>query len=191
MLAFLKYLPFLAKLGSLGSWFTPLAGLIPGGQIGLIISAVINGIIKFVTWVVEDIIDLFTKPKRFALVACLVLAGAWLAADWYREKINDLKSDLAEKSEALEKEQVVTKAWESRYADEQQRAAAAVKARDDAAEQIKQAAIQAAAEAAARKRAADAKRVRDGTGGGAAKAGPENAATTGVWSFPALPWSTK
>ena len=191
MLAFLKFLPFLAKLGSLGKWFTPLAAFIPGGQIGLIISSIISGITKFITWVVEDIVDLFTKPKRFAFAAVLVAAGAWFAADYYRDRVNDLKADIAKTTEALEKEQALTTAWEHRYADEQKRAADAAKARDEAAEQIKQAAIQAAAEAAARKRAADAKRVRDGDSGTATKGKSEKPATTSVWSLPALPWEAK
>ncbi len=67
MLAFVKYLPWLAKLGSFGSWFAPLAGLIPGGQIGVIIMAVVNFIVKVVTGSSKTLSTCSASPSALPL----------------------------------------------------------------------------------------------------------------------------
>lgn len=188
MLAFLKYLPFLAKLGAVGKWFGALGGLLPGGQIGLIISAIFGAIAKFIGWVVEDIVDVFTKPKRAALLLVVACAGAWFAADYYRDKIGDLKEEIAETRKQLKDATDENQGWRTRHADEEKRAAAAQDARAD---EIKRAAEQAAVEAAARKRAADARRVREQQSSTGAKTGPEKAPDSSVFSVQGLPWFSK
>lgn len=134
MRAFLKYIPFLAKFGSLGSWFAPLLGFLPGGQIGLIITKIIDFIAKVIGWIVEDVVDLLSKPKRFALAIVLVATGAWLAADHYRDKMNELRKELADETEAKLVAQGENQDWRKRYADQTERAKAAEKARTDAEE---------------------------------------------------------
>jgi hypothetical protein len=190
MLAFLKFIPWLAKLGSLGSWFAPLAAFIPGGQIGLILAAIGRAIATFVRWIVEDVVDLFTKPKRFAFAAVLVGVGAWFAADWYREKVSELKSEVAELGTRLEASNTENKQWKERYDGEKLRAheadLARIAAEDEVAKQI--AAEEKAAAKAGAARAAAARRVRDGAGGAAAKGGPEKAAESGMWGLPKLSW---
>lgn len=180
MLAFVKYLPWLAKLGSFGSWFAPLAGLIPGGQIGVIIMAVINFIVKVVTWIIEDIVDLFSKPKRFAFAILILACGAWLSADWYREKLADQHAMIVNLTEKLQTAETTNEHWEQRFKDEEKRALAAELARK-AAEEAAQARQRAAAA-----RAAD-KRVRTDAAP-AAKAGPEKASGTGMFGLPSLSW---
>ena len=157
--------------------------LIPGGQIGALIGAVLNAVATFVRWVVEDVVDIFTKPKRFALAAVLVVAGAWLSADFYREKLKDLKSDIAKVTEALEAETQTNAKWQARYQDEEKLRIAAEHARANAEQQI----LQAAAEADARKRATAARRVRDQQSGPVQKAaGPEEPAQPSLWGIPKL-----
>lgn len=192
MLAFLKYIPFLAKLGSLGKWFAPLAAFIPGGQIGLAITAVFGWIAKAFGWLVEDILALFTTPKRFVFAAFMVGIGAWFAADWYRERVSDLKSEVAQLGRDLEDATTLNKQWQERYDTEKVKAHEAELARIAAEEAVaKQIADEEkVAAAAGRARAAAAKRLRDGTGvPSAPKPGPEKAAESGVWSsFPKLQW---
>ena len=109
-------------------------------------------------------------------------AGAWFAADYYRDRVNDLKSDLAEKSEQLQKAQTEITQWEGRLNEQNQRAADAAKARDEAEAQAK---VEAEA-VVARARAAAAKRVRDRTEPASVKAGPEKTPGPGVFGLPKL-----
>jgi hypothetical protein len=191
MLAFLKYIPFLAKLGSWGSWFAPLAAFIPGGQIGLAITTFFGWIAKAFGWLVEDIVALFTTPKRFVFAAFLVGLGAWFAADWYRERVSELNIQVADLGAKLETATSLNKKWEQRYDAEKVRAHEADLARLAAEEAVaKQIADEEkVAVAAAKARAAAAKRVRDGSGGGSAPAkGPEKASESGVWGLPKISW---
>lgn len=191
MLWFLKKIPFLAKLGSWGSWFAPLAGFLPGGQIGLILAAIGNAIVTFIGWVVEDIVDLFARPKRFAFAVVLLATGAWFAADYYRERVSDLNTQVADLGEKLETATTLNKEWEGRYDAEKVKAHDAELARIAAEEAVaKQIADEEkVAVAAAKARAAAAKRLRDGAGGGSAsKAGPEKAAESGLWGLPKISW---
>lgn len=191
MLAFLKYIPFLAKLGAWGKWFAPLAAFIPGGQIGLAITAFFGWIAKAFGWLVEDIVALFTTPKRFVFAAFLVGIGAWFAADWYRETVSELKVEVADLGAKLETATTQNKQWKERYDTEKIRAHEADLARIAAEEAVaKQIADEEkVAVAAAKARAAAAKRLRDGTGGGGTpKSGPEKAAESGVWGLPKISW---
>ena len=161
--------------------FSKLAWFIPGGQIGAIISTVVDVIVRMIKALVDDVVDLFTS-RRFVLAACLVIGGAWLSADWYRDKISDLKSDLAERTEQLQNAKTEITQWEGRLNDQSQRAADAAKARDEAEAQAK---VEAEA-VVARARAAAAKRVRDRTEPASAKAGPEKTPGPGVFGLPKL-----
>lgn len=170
--------------------FLKLGWLIPGGQIPALIGSIFSAIATFVRWVVEDIVDVFCHPKRFALTLVLIAGGAWLSADYFREKIRDLKSDIAKVTEALEVEMTLNKNWQARYDDETKRAAEAEKARDEAADAIRHAAMQAAAEDAARKRAAAARRLRTDASA-EPKAGSAEPAKSGLFSLQNLPWASK
>ena len=165
--------------------FLKLGWLIPGGQIPALIGSIFSAIATFVRWVVEDIVDVFCHPKRFALTLVLIAGGAWLSADYYREKVRGLQNELVKTNEALDIEVETNKHWQARYDGEIKRAAEAEKAREEAADTIRHAAMQAAAEDAARKRAAAARRLREQQGG-ADKAGSAEPAKSGVWDLPTL-----
>lgn len=193
MLAFLKYLPFLAKLGSWGKWFAPLAAFIPGGQIGLAITTFFGWIAKAFGWLVEDIVDLFARPKRFVFAVVLVVTGAWFAADWYRETVSELRTEVADLGAKLETATSLNKKWEQRYDAEKVKAHEADLARIAAEEAVaKQIADEEkVAVAAAKSRAAAARRLRDGGGSpGSAKPGPEKASEPSVWGWglPKVQW---
>ena len=173
------------------SWFGTLGmAFIPGGQIGLLIKGIGKAIITFIGWVIEDFTDLLAKPKRLAFAIVVAGLGAWFSAHWYKDQINDLKADVAKVTEALEVEMATNVAWKARYDDETKRAAEAEKARDEAAESIRHAAMQAAAEDAARKRAAAARRLRTDASA-EPKAGSAEPAKSGLFSLQNLPWASK
>lgn len=193
MLAFLKYIPWLAKIGSFGSWFAPLAAFIPGGQIGLAITTFFGWIAKAFGWLVEDIVDLFARPKRFVFAVALVVTGAWFAADWYRETVSELRTEVADLGAKLETSTTQNKQWKERYDTEKVKAheadLARIAAEDVVAKQID--AEEKAAVAAAKSRAVAAKRLRDGGGSpSTAKPGPEKANESGVWGWglPKVQW---
>ena len=137
----------------------------------------------------DDVVDLFTS-RRFVLAAVLVAGGAWLSADYFGEKIRELQKNLESTTEALEEERKLNNSWQARYDDETKRAAEAEKAREEAADAIRHAAMQAAAEDAARKRAAAARRLREQQGS-TDKAGSAEPAKSGVFSLQNLPWASK
>lgn len=167
-----------------------LISLIPGiGPVWSILGSICTLIGKVLKALMDDVVDLFTS-RRFVLAGCLVILGAWLSAHHYRDKINDLKSDIAKVTEALEVETATNVAWKARYDDETKRAAEAEKARDEAAESIRHAAMQAAAEDAARKRAAAARRLRTDASA-EPKAGSTEPAKSGLFSLQNLPWASK
>lgn len=79
MIAFLlNWLPFLAKLGGLSKWFSPLLSFVPGGQvlaaIGGVFSAIASAIGWLITWVCADLADGLKEPQRLLVrMICFLL----------------------------------------------------------------------------------------------------------------------
>lgn len=173
MLALLKFLPFLAKLGALSKWFA----FIPGGQIVAIVGAVFGLVVKFVGWLLADIMDAFKEPQRLVVrVLCgLVILGVGVhqGIKWSEGKVHAARAEVAAiKADLRQKDQ-----------DDAKLAAAAKAAREEAAHKAL------AAPAAVAPVVADPAAV---PGVQPKRAGKPKHKEPGVLDgFPALPWTSK
>lgn len=125
-------------------WQFKLLALLPGGQIGVILTAIVNVIFKlialavsFVKWLVIDITDAFKEPQRLLVRAvCIVVVlifGLMAGINHKARKDAALITKLTSERDAAVSER---NDWRQRHANEEQRAADAAEARDKAQRRV-------------------------------------------------------
>lgn len=168
-------------LASLASWF------IPGGQILSALATAAGVVLKFFGWLVETLLDGFTRmlanPTTFVVVLVVALgaygAGIRRGVLWDAHKVEKAVQALVDVTRERDGAYAEIKRWKTAIDDQKKETEDAKLARDKAMGEAR----------GARAAAASAQRLLDAAGGAAKTA--KKAPQAGVLALPILPWGSK
>ena len=117
---------------------------LPGANVLAVPLAIIEFIGNVIKWTWKGIEDCFTPPATFLVCAVFAIGGAYGMATFVGHRVSDLRVELKDVRGKLAKADSEVKDWRQRDQDQKDRAAAAEKARKEAEDAAKTAAVPAA-----------------------------------------------